>query len=458
MTRVALLTLGCKANQADTAMIAESLSDADVHFVGPRDQADICVVNTCTVTSSADGDARQVIRQARRASPDAAIVVTGCYAQVAGDDLRAMTEVTHVVGNAEKARLPALLRELAGLAPLYTTRARDWAPSLRDTDQIRSLPQGRTRPFVKVQDGCDYACSFCIIPRARGRNRSLPFDEILETIRRYGALGAHEVVLTGIHVGHFGRDLRPRRTLLDLLRAVDEQQLVPRVRISSIEPNELRLDMLDFAASTTTVCPHFHVPLQSGSDPILRRMRRVYTASTYAALMGAIRARLPHAAIGIDVIVGFPGETREHYQQTVRLLRDTDFTYLHVFPYSPRAGTEAAALPDHVDPEEKKDRAERLRSLSDERRSAFARAQIGRTVDVQLEGRPGRYGRRQGTSENYVNVELDAGPSGGVDAPPRSLVRTRIVAVEGALAIGAAKGVLRRAPAEVEARDVRPFE
>lgn len=427
MTRVALLTLGCKANQADSAMLAEALSDGPVQLVGPRDPADICVVNTCTVTHTADSDARQIIRQLRRTSPGAAIVVTGCYAQVAGDEVRAMPEVTHVLGNADKARLPALLRDLAGLPPVESRRARDWAPSLRDTSQIRRLPAGRTRPFVKVQDGCDYGCSFCIIPRARGRNRSVPFEEVLDGIRRYAALGAQEVVLTGIHVGHFGRDLRPRRTLLELLRAIDAERLVPRVRISSIEPNELRVDMLDFAASTPTVCPHFHVPLQSGSDEVLRRMRRVYTASAYVALMGAIRARLPHAAIGIDVIVGFPGETAEHFQQTVRLLRDTDFTYLHVFPYSPRAGTEAAALPDHVSPEEKRDRGDLLRALSEERRRAFTRAQVGRTVEVLVEG-PAGVGRR-GTSENYVQVEVAGRLSD-------RLVRARIVGAEGALALG----------------------
>lgn len=431
MTRIALLTLGCKANQADTAMIAESLSDTAVEVVGPREQADICVVNTCTVTHTADSDARQVIRQLRRTSPDAAIVVTGCYAQVAGDDVRAMPEVDHVLGNADKARLPALLRELLGLPALDTRRVRDWAPSLRDAARINRLPEGKSRPFVKVQDGCDYVCSFCIIPRARGRNRSLDFDELRETIRRYGELGAREVVLTGIHVGHFGRDLRPRRTLLDLMRAIEHERLVPRVRISSIEPNELRVEMLDFAATAETVCPHFHVPLQSGSDAVLRRMRRVYTAGTYEALMGAIRERLPHAAIGIDVIVGFPGETREQFQETVRLLRNVDFTYLHVFPYSPRAGTEAAALPDHVTPEEKRERGEVLRALSEERRAAFARSQVGRTVEVLVE-EPGRAGRPRGTSENYLTVELEP----GCDAPVGSLVAARVTAADGPVTAG----------------------
>jgi threonylcarbamoyladenosine tRNA methylthiotransferase MtaB len=284
---------------------------------------------------------------------------------------------------------------------------------------------------VKIQDGCDYVCSFCIIPTARGRNRSIPFEEVVATIRRYGELGAREVVLTGIHVGHFGRDLSPRRSLLDLLREIEAQRLVPRVRISSIEPNELRIETLDFAAASETVCPHFHVPLQSGSDALLRRMRRVYTTQTYAALMEAVRARLPRAAIGIDVIVGFPGETREQFQETYRFLRGLDFTYLHVFPYSPRAGTEAAALPDHVPPEEKKERSELLRALSDERRAAFQEAQVGTEVLLLVEGRRGRGQRLRGTSENYVTVEIDSR-----EDLTDQIVPVRLLRAEGAAVFG----------------------
>lgn len=426
MTRISLLTLGCKANQADTAMIAEALSGAEVDFVGPRDAADIVVINTCTVTHTADADARQLVRAAHRRCPDARIVVTGCYAQMSGDELRAMPEVSHVVGNADKASLPALLRELSGLAAEPTPRHREWAPSLRDAARIRALPEGKSRPFVKIQDGCDYVCSYCIIPAARGKNRSLPLDEVTETIRRYGQLGAKEVVLTGIHVGHFGRDMRPRRNLLDLLKIIEAERLVPRVRISSIEPNELRTDLLDFAAASETVCPHFHVPLQSGSDEVLRQMRRVYTTRFYAGMTEAIRARMPHAALGIDVIVGFPGETARAFDETVRFLRSLDFTYLHVFPYSPRAGTDAAMMVDQVPPEEKKERGEILRQLSDERRQAYYQSQVGRDAQMLVEERRARSGRLRGFTETYVAVELD-----GPDALRDTLQPVRLLQVRG---------------------------
>lgn len=413
MTRICLQTLGCKANQGDTDALREGIGQAldnNVHFVAADEQPDIVLLNTCTVTHTADANARQLIRRARRNNPDAKVVVTGCYAQTDAQTLAQMAEVDYVVGNMHKATLPALVRRLtdsnAPAAADAPVAQREWAPSLRDALAIQKLPSGRSRPFVKVQDGCNYVCSFCIIPKARGRSRSIPLDDIVTVIDRYEAAGAQEVVLTGIHLGHWGRDLSPKRRFGDMLESLLERTTIPRIRVSSLEPNEVDKKVLELVAMSPRVCPHLHVPLQSGDDATLGRMRRVYRTPWYSKIVDEFFDRVPGGAWGIDVMVGFPGEDDAAFQNTYRYLRNLPFTYLHVFPYSARRGTPAASMPNPVDPRVKRDRSRQLMSLSESRRAAHAAATVGRALPVLVESRRVN-GRLRGYSDCYTPVSFD---------------------------------------------------
>lgn len=447
MIRVGLPTFGCKANQADGEQLRDAIADAlgstiDVQF--PRARAadgysavDVVVINTCTVTHTADADARQIIRRYRRESPGATIVVTGCYAQTDRDALLSMDEVDHVVGNVHKSALPALVARVvrgeAAEPALVRAGNREWNATLRDAAAIRSLHAGRSRPFLKVQDGCDYVCSFCIIPQARGASRSIPMDHVVDEVRRYEALGAREVVLTGIHLGHWGRDLRPRRRFGDMLRELLQRTDSARLRISSLEPNEVDGEVIALVRDHPRVCPHLHVPLQSGDDHILAEMRRVYRTPWYEGVVQRFRQAAPRGAFGIDVMVGFPGEDEERFTNTLRFLRGLDFSYLHVFPYSPRRGTAAATMPGQVEPRVKRERVAILTSLSRARRAAHAAASIGERRSVLVEDRRARCGRLRGFSEHYVPVLFD-----GPDDRMNELVEVGITGSDGHTAYGEA--------------------
>ena len=412
MARIAVSTFGCKANQADSASLKDGIAAhlPDAVFVGSDEPADLVLVNTCTVTHTADADARQVIRRLKGANPEARIVVTGCYAQTDRDALAAMPEVDHVVGNIHKSRIPELVTSVlvGNKATLEAARVgnREWNPTLRDAASIRTLQRGRSRPFLKVQDGCDYVCSFCIIPQARGNSRSLSMDHVVDECRTYEQLGAQEVVLTGIHLGHWGRDLRPKRRFGDMVEELIARTESVRFRISSLEPNEVDSHVLDLVANHPRVCRHLHVPLQSGDDAVLSRMRRVYRTSWYEKIMSRFHEALPLGAWGIDVMVGFPGETDTEFENTVRFLESIPFTYLHVFPYSVRRNTVAATMPDQVTPQIKKARVQRLLRLSNRRKQQHIDASVGQLGDVLLEER--RYkGKLRGYTEAYVPVLVD---------------------------------------------------
>ena len=413
MLTISAKTFGCKANQADTAALLDGLtaklSGVPFELVPPEQAADVVLINTCTETHSADSDARQAIRRAARARPGARVVVTGCYAQTDRQALLAMPEVTAVVGNVDKALLPELLaRVVRGEACLEPRRDghRDWNPTLRDAVAIRRLPAGLDRPFVKVQDGCDYTCSFCVIPTARGPSRSRSLEDVSAEVRRYEALGAEEIVLTGIHLGHWGRDLDPRQRFGAMLEALLHQTATARFRISSLEPNEVDSHVLDLVANHPRVCRHLHVPLQSGSDTTLRRMRRVYRTPKYAEILKKFRQAVPLGAFGADVMVGFPGETDEAFEETVAFIESLDFSYLHVFPFSARRGTEAALMPDAVPPPVARERAARLLDLSTRRLSAHVARSVGTAQRVLVETGLGPGGLRQGYTEAYVGVRF----------------------------------------------------
>lgn len=406
--RVAVATLGCKVNQYDTASIETRLRAAGCTVTAFAPGADVYIVNTCTVTDRADAESRQLARRARRFNPAARVILTGCFAQV-NPHGAAIAEVDHVVG---LNRLPDLVRAVRG--ELAAPAARILVDDLRTTRQVRTFGAeaftGQTRAFLKVQEGCDLFCTFCIVPFARGRSRSVPARRVLEQVRMLAARGFQEVVLTGVHLGGYGADIEPRLTLTELLEMLLEHSPIPRLRLSSIDPPEVSPALLDLMQRSEVLCPHLHVPIQAGDDEVLRRMRRQYDIAAVRELCAGIRERLPVAAIGTDVIAGFPGETDAQFEDGLHLLAELPFTYLHVFPYSRRTGTTAAKLPGHVPPRIVRERAQRLRRLGQRKRTEFAARFIGRDVRVLVEQAPARAGGRlAGYTRSYQRVEF-AGP------------------------------------------------
>ncbi|GIW39720.1 MAG: tRNA (N(6)-L-threonylcarbamoyladenosine(37)-C(2))-methylthiotransferase MtaB [Candidatus Binatia bacterium] len=402
--KVAIATLGCKVNLYDSATL-ESRLVAEGHEVvefGPG--ADVYVVNSCAVTDRADAESRRLARRARRLAPGSRVVLTGCYAQT---DPRgaALPEVDFVVGTN---RLEDLLRAVRGE---LGSGSKVFVDDVRTARSVRTLGAGtfcgQTRAFLKIQEGCDLFCSFCIVPFARGRSRSVPPRIVLEELGRLASLGYREVVLTGVHLGGYGKDLEPPLDLAALLEAVAEHGPVPRIRLSSLDPPEVTGRLLEVLAAAPCFCPHLHVPIQSGSDSVLRRMRRRYDRSLVAERIRAIRQRLPEASIGTDLIAGFPGESEKDFEETLELVEELPLTYLHVFPYSPRRGTTAAKLPGHLPREVVRDRAARLRELDARKRSSFARSFLGKTLPVLLEPAPDSGGPQEGYSRNYLRVRVE---------------------------------------------------
>jgi threonylcarbamoyladenosine tRNA methylthiotransferase MtaB len=394
MTTFFIEQFGCRATQADGAAIERQLREQGHIAVPELQSADFVVLNTCTVTAAADAQARDAIRKIHAANPCTRIIVTGCYAQRAPEELAALPGVAHVVGNSHKPEIPRLLT---------TISAEPAVPQQHDSVPYHSAPilsgdifalsdvlvapvlggeGNHTRPTLKIQDGCNSRCSFCVIPYVRGRSRSLPVATVLAEIQRLADSGFREIVLSGINLGTYGRDVTPRVEFLDLLRRVLDETTIERLRISSIEPLDVTQDLIGLFASTDRIAPHFHMPLQSANNRILAAMHRWYRAEHYARRVELIRESLPHAAIGADVITGFPGETQDEHAATRRFIEDRPFTYLHVFSYSVRPGTRAALLPGHVPGEIIKRRARELRALGDTKSAEFRESQVGRTLRV----------------------------------------------------------------------------
>jgi threonylcarbamoyladenosine tRNA methylthiotransferase MtaB len=402
MPRVALHTLGCKLNYAETSAIGKQFLDRGYEIVELGQPADVCVINTCSVTARANRECRQIIRRALRTANNPVVLVTGCYAQLEPEEVASIDGVDLVLGSREKTRIFDYVGRFE-----KATAPRVIVSDVSDTDDFGpawSTEAGsRTRAYLKVQDGCDYNCSFCTIPLARGKSRSLPIDEVLSQAQDLVRQGFQEIVLTGVNVGDYGRKSGTR--LLDLLQAISGIPGLARLRISSIEPNLLTNDIITFVAEHPVMCKHFHIPLQSGSNPVLRAMRRRYTTETYAVLIGKIREQVPDCGIGVDVIVGFPGETDEQFEETYRFLNELPVSYLHVFTYSERPNTPAASYADPVPPAKRSKRNEMLRILSVKKREAFYRTMIGRRVTVltetDVEG-----DRRFGFTDNYVRVAV----------------------------------------------------
>ncbi|MDR0961286.1 MAG: tRNA (N(6)-L-threonylcarbamoyladenosine(37)-C(2))-methylthiotransferase MtaB [Mediterranea sp.] len=395
-------TLGCKLNFSETSTIGQILSQAGVRTARKGEQADICVVNTCSVTEVADKKCRQAIHRLVKQHPNAFVVVTGCYAQLKPDAVVNIEGVDLVLGAEQKKDLLAYLGSLqkqdAGEAHTSALAdVRSFVPSCSRGD--------RTRYFLKVQDGCDYYCSYCTIPMARGRSRNGTIESMVAQARQVAAEGGKEIVLTGVNIGDFGKTTG--ETFFDLIRALDEVEGIERYRISSIEPNLLTDDIIEFVAHSKRFMPHFHIPLQSGSDTVLKLMRRRYDTALFASKVTRIRQTMPHAFIGVDVIVGTRGETDECFDESYRFLQSMDVTQLHVFSYSERPGTQALRIEHAVTPREKQRRSKLLLELSDEKLHRFYDSHRGETRLVLLEhAKPGM--PMHGFTDNYIRVEIPA--------------------------------------------------
>jgi threonylcarbamoyladenosine tRNA methylthiotransferase MtaB len=411
MSKYKITTLGCKVNQYESEAISRELENSAWHEAGTDDAADLCIINTCTVTHKASTQSRQAVRQAVRANPNARIIVTGCYAQTATDELNKIKGVDFVIGHSQKHQIAS--KFITSEKPAGTAAVSICSDVLTDRQyhQYSQSAYGtRTRPFLKIQDGCDAFCAYCIVPYARGPSRSMPLDDVLKHVKQLGDRGYHEVVLTGVHLGNYGLDLNPKTSLFELLCRIDEAGLIARVRLSSVEPLELSNDIIKSVSTTPRFCRHFHIPLQSGDDDILKKMRRPYTRNYVHDLILKITDCMPDAAIGVDIMVGFPGETSDAFDNTYYLIQALPVAYLHVFPFSARPGTPAAKFADHVPSKVIKQRCERMRRMGTDKRMSFYRKFIGRKMKILVEtNREATTGRLKGISSNYLPVLVDAG-------------------------------------------------
>jgi len=402
--RVQIVTLGCKVNAYDGAAIADRLRAAGCEVVRAGAPADVVVVNSCTVTDAADAESRRIARRARRENPAARAILTGCYAQTKPEEAAAVEVVDRVIGlNRLDALVAAVTSPVATERIVVGNARREHSVT---TFGARSF-DGHTRAFLKVQEGCDLFCAFCIIPLARGASRSVPPAEVLAEVRRLAAAGFEEIVLSGVHLGGYGHDLTPPVDLASLVAAIAEQGLVPRLRLSSIDPHEVSEALLRLLAREPAICPHLHVPLQAGDDGVLRRMRRRYDTALARERLQMMREVVPEAAIGTDLIAGFPGEDEAAFERTLAFVEESPLTYLHVFPYSVRSGTTAAKLDARNPPGTIAARVRRLRAVGERRRAAFAHRFDGTEAEVLVEvARDPRTGALRGYTRNYLRALL----------------------------------------------------
>jgi threonylcarbamoyladenosine tRNA methylthiotransferase MtaB len=409
--KVAFYTLGCKLNFSETSTIARKFQQEDFERVDFSQAADVYVINTCSVTEHADKRFKAIVRQAQKSNPKAFVAAVGCYAQLKPEELAAVDGVDLVLGATEKFKITDYLNDLT-----KNERGGVHSCEIEAADfYVGSYAIGdRTRAFLKVQDGCDYKCTYCTIPLARGISRSDKLENVLDNAREIAGQGVKEIVLTGVNIGDYGKgefgNKKHEHTFFDLVRALDQIEGIHRLRISSIEPNLLQDRIIDFVAGSHSFVPHFHIPLQSGSDEILKLMRRRYLTHLYVDRVARIRAVLPDACIGVDVIVGFPGETDALFMETYHFLKDLDISYLHVFTYSERDNTPAASMEDAVPQQVRNKRSKMLRGLSAKKRRAFYESQLGSTRTVLFEGE-NKLGYIHGFTENYVKVKAPWDPA-----------------------------------------------
>ncbi|WP_136795923.1 tRNA (N(6)-L-threonylcarbamoyladenosine(37)-C(2))-methylthiotransferase MtaB [Desulfosediminicola ganghwensis] len=429
MKRVLLTTLGCKVNQYESAAFRTSFTEAGHMVVRQGEEADIVVINTCAVTANAGAQSRNAVRQAVRNNPDARLMITGCYAEIAAEQLSQLEELAgrdfSIIGNSKKDILVPTAVE-------YDVEMQQMLlGAINEASEICRLPVrqfgDRTRAYLRIQDGCESFCTYCIVPYTRGPSRSLPIGEVISQAKTFAEEGYQELVLTGIHLGYYGRDLDEG---MDITRLIDRLSLETphvRYRISSLEPTEITDHLLDLMETRNNIMPHFHIPLQSGDDEILSRMNRKYTTAEFRAVVEKCLAKLPEAAIGIDILAGFPGETEQHFTNTRDFLASIGCTYLHVFPYSRRPGTVAASYNDDVPKSVKDRRVAELRKLGTQKKDIFHKRQVGRIVPVLVEGKRDSDGFLKGFSDNYVPVRFK-----GEDTLKKCIVQVQLTEIDGA--------------------------
>jgi threonylcarbamoyladenosine tRNA methylthiotransferase MtaB len=403
--RYKIITLGCKVNQYETASIQERLASEDYQPTENSIDADFIIVNTCIVTQKASYQSRQAIRRAIKENPSAKIAVVGCYPQVFPEELKKIEGIHLLTGNSEKTRIVDILTTPAGSTQLKTTG------DIRENKPFSIVPvkrfMDRTRAFLKVQDGCDSFCSYCIVPYARGAVKSMKQDDVIRSIATFGKESYKEIVLTGIHLGKYGKDISGKSELVPLLKRIAKETPSFRIRLSSLEPGEISDELIHMMATEPWLCSHFHIPLQSGDKEILKRMNRHYNPDEYQNLVHRIHKAIPDAAIGADIIAGFPGEDDMAFNNGYSLINDSPISYLHVFPFSPRKGTPAADFKGQVDIATIKERARKLRELGKNKKNLFYRSFIGKELTVLSEGWESEQDKTiKGLTDNYMKVVM----------------------------------------------------
>ena len=406
MKKVAFYTLGCKVNQYETEAMLELFEKEGYEKAETEDYADVYVINTCTVTHMSDRKSRQYIRRMKKKNPDAIIAVVGCYSQVSPEEILSIDEVNLVMGTNDRKKIVEEVKKIDASRKVSTV---DDIMKVKAFEEIEiNKTNGKTRAFMKIQDGCDRYCSYCIIPYARGRVRSRDLESIVKEVENLASNGYKEVVLTGIHVASYGKDIKDSDIkLLDVIKQINYIEGIERIRLSSVEPILFTDEFVEAVSTMDKVCPHYHLSLQSGCDETLKRMKRRYTTEEYKAIVDRLRAAIPNVSITTDVIVGFPGETNEEFDKTYEFLKDIELTHMHVFKYSPRKGTPAATMENQVDPSTKHDRSEKLLQLNEENFNKFGQKMLDKEFNVLFEQKVGD-NKYEGLTENYVKVIVES--------------------------------------------------
>lgn len=416
---ICFVTIGCKLNQFETEQMRELAEAKDWEVVEPWQKADVYVINTCTVTAKSDYRSRQAIRRAIRMNKEAVVIATGCYAQVAGDQIKSIEGIDFILGNSKKDSIVDYLGLEKQTRPVVDVDEIEQVSRLKSTGRLTKFG-GYTRAFVKIQDGCNNRCAYCAVPLARGRSRSKPPADVEAEISALTNRGYKEIVLTGVHLGSYGKDLDKPVTLADLLISLSKISSLERLRLSSIEPNDFTAELIEVVADKSNrICDHFHIPLQSGDDRVLKLMGRQYNTEYYRRLLERIRRHLPNCGIGADVMVGHPGETEDAFNNTVKLIEDLPLSYLHVFSFSPRPNTRAIAMGDQVETEEKKRRSLILRRLGKTKSLEFRESLIGRRIQTLTMKKVQGY--TSSLSSNYVKVYIQEAIA------PDQIVNVRVV-------------------------------
>lgn len=406
MKKVAFYTLGCKVNQYETEAMLELFEKEGYEKAETEDYADVYVINTCTVTHMSDRKSRQYIRRMKKKNPDAIIAVVGCYSQVSPEEILSIDEVNLVMGTNDRKKIVEEVKKIDASRKVSTV---DDIMKVKAFEEIEiNKTNGKTRAFMKIQDGCDRYCSYCIIPYARGRVRSRDLESIVKEVENLASNGYKEVVLTGIHVASYGKDIKDNDIkLLDVIKQINDIEGIERIRLSSVEPILFTDEFVEAVSTMDKVCPHYHLSLQSGCDETLKRMKRRYTTEEYKTIVDRLRAAIPNVSITTDVIVGFPGETNEEFDKTYEFLKDIELTHMHVFKYSPRKGTPAATMENQVDPSVKHDRSEKLLQLNEENFNKFGQKMLDKEFNVLFEQKVGD-NKYEGLTENYVKVIVES--------------------------------------------------